>query len=54
MQVVTGNVIEQWASLSDQDVVARVVAGQTALFEVLMRRHNTRIYRAAQIGRAHV
>src|SRR5438132_1232855 len=48
MQVVSGTVVERWASLSDEDVVARVVAGQTALFEVLMRRHNTRLYRAAR------
>jgi RNA polymerase sigma-70 factor (ECF subfamily) len=29
-------------------VVARVVDGQTALFEILMRRHNQRLYRAAR------
>src|ERR671928_495889 len=48
MHVVSGTMIEQWASLSDEDVVARVLTGQTALFEVLMRRHNTRLYRAAR------
>jgi RNA polymerase sigma-70 factor (ECF subfamily) len=37
-----------WTALSDEEVVARVVEGQTALFEVLMRRHNERIYRAAR------
>src|SRR5262245_2308563 len=36
------------ASLSDEEVVARVLAGETALFEILMRRHNERIYRAAR------
>ena len=36
------------ALLSDEQVVARVLAGQTALFEVLMRRHNERLYRAAR------
>ncbi len=30
---------------SDQDIVARVVAGETLLFELLMRRHNQRVYR---------
>lgn len=35
-------------SLSDQDVVERVRAGDTALFEILMRRHNERIYRTAR------
>lgn len=34
-------------SLSDEEVVARVIAGETALFELLMRRHNQRLYRAA-------
>jgi RNA polymerase sigma-70 factor (ECF subfamily) len=33
------------APLSDEEVVRRVVAGETALFEVLMRRHNQRVYR---------
>jgi RNA polymerase sigma-70 factor (ECF subfamily) len=30
---------------SDEEVVWRVRAGETALFEILMRRHNQRIYR---------
>lgn len=32
-------------SLSDEDVVGRIRQGETALFEVLMRRYNTRLYR---------
>ncbi len=36
-------------SNTDEDIVARVVAGDIASFEVLMRRHNQRLYR---IGRA--
>ena len=36
------------ASLSDEEVVARVLGGEIALFEILMRRHNERIYRAAR------
>ena len=34
------------AGPSDEEIVTRVRAGETALFEVLMRRHNTRVYRA--------
>ena len=36
------------ATLSDEDIVSRVLAGETGLFEVLMRRHNQRVYRAAR------
>lgn len=35
-------------SLSDGEVVERVKAGDTALFEVLMRRYNQRVYRVAR------
>ena len=38
----------QWSTLSDEDVVARVRAGETALFEILMRRYNQRLYRIAR------
>jgi RNA polymerase sigma-70 factor (ECF subfamily) len=48
MHVVSAPVLEGWALLSDEQVVTRVLAGQTALFEVLMRRHNERLYRAAR------
>jgi len=34
--------------LPDEEVVARVRAGETALFEVLMRRYNQRVYRVAR------
>jgi RNA polymerase sigma-70 factor, ECF subfamily len=33
---------------SDESIVARVVAGDTAAFELLMRRHNRRVFRAAR------
>jgi len=36
------------AGLSDADVVRRVLAGEPALFEVLMRRYNQRVYRAVR------
>lgn len=35
--------VENW---TDEHVVARVLQGEVLLFEVLMRRHNQRIYRA--------
>jgi RNA polymerase sigma-70 factor (ECF subfamily) len=48
MHVVHASVLEGWGLLSDERVVSRILSGQTALFEVLMRRHNERIYRAAR------
>src|SRR5690242_1129734 len=48
MHIVNGAMLERWVALADEDIVARVLEGQTALFEVLMRRHNERIYRAAR------
>lgn len=36
------------ATLSDEEVVERVLAGETALFEILMRRYNQRLYRVAR------
>jgi DNA-directed RNA polymerase specialized sigma24 family protein len=40
------NPIQQHGDLlSDEQVVARVLAGQAALFEVLIRRHSERLYR---------
>ena len=38
--------LEEWQSLSDEEVVARVRAGKTPLFELLMRRYNQRLFRA--------
>ena len=35
-------------SLTDEEVVDRVSVGDTALFEILMRRHNQRVYRVAR------
>jgi RNA polymerase sigma-70 factor (ECF subfamily) len=34
--------------LSDEQVVARVLAGETAMFEIVMRRHNQRLYRVTR------
>jgi RNA polymerase sigma-70 factor (ECF subfamily) len=38
----------EWGTETDAEIVDRVLAGQTALFELLMRRYNERIYRAAR------
>lgn len=48
MHVVSGPVLDRSTELTDEQIVAQVVQGQTALFEVLMRRHNQRLYRAAR------
>ena len=34
--------------LSDEEVVARVLAGETSMFEIVMRRYNQRLYRVAR------
>lgn len=36
------------AGLSDEEIVARVCGGELALFELLMRRHNQKVFRAAR------
>lgn len=35
-------------ALSDEEVVQRVLAGETALYEIIMRRYNQRLYRAVR------
>src|SRR5215213_3493097 len=35
-------------TLSDEEVVARVLAGDTSVFEILMRRYNQRLFRIAR------
>src|SRR3954471_12158529 len=37
------------SALTDEEIVERVIAGDVAAFEIIMRRHNQRLYR---IGRA--
>jgi RNA polymerase sigma-70 factor (ECF subfamily) len=37
-----------WSTLSDEDVVARVLTGETALYEILLRRYNQRVFRVAR------
>src|SRR5438270_13232637 len=41
-------VIPNAEQLTDEELVRWVVAGETTCFEVLMRRHNRRVYRAAR------
>jgi RNA polymerase sigma-70 factor (ECF subfamily) len=36
------------SELQDEEVVRRVLAGETALFEILMRRYNQRLYRVSR------
>ncbi len=48
MHLVSAAVLERWQALSDEQIVAQILEGHTALFEVLMRRHNERIYRTAR------
>ncbi len=40
--------LANFASLKDEEVVERVLRGETALFEILMRRYNQRLYRVAR------
>jgi RNA polymerase sigma-70 factor (ECF subfamily) len=48
MGQMTATIDTLFQSLSDAEVVERVRAGETALFEILMRRHNQRVYRVAR------
>lgn len=44
----SGEIARPAAALDDAEVVRRVRAGETALFEVLLRRHDQRVYRAVR------
>ncbi len=44
----TDGPLDQSAALSDEDAVRRVLAGDAASFELLMRRYNQRIFRAVR------
>jgi hypothetical protein len=52
LYLVSGAMLDSWTSLTDEEIVGLVVQGQTALFEILMRRHNGRVYRAAPCDRS--
>ena len=42
------DLVRSLSDVPDEEIVRRVVAGEAALFEVLMRRHNQRLYRVAR------
>src|SRR5215510_12163918 len=48
MGIPDGGVAVAPSSLTDAEIVKRVRTGERALFEILMRRHNQRVYRAAR------
>jgi RNA polymerase sigma-70 factor (ECF subfamily) len=43
-----GELVDAGDRLPDEEVVQRVLGGEVALFEILMRRHNRRLYRVAR------
>ena len=45
---VPGLKVAAWADISDSEIVERVRAGETALYEILIRRYNQRLYRVAR------
>ncbi|HXK61198.1 MAG TPA: RNA polymerase sigma factor [Acidobacteriota bacterium] len=45
MQTKTALPLPQPALLSDEEIVSRILAGETGLFEIIMRRYNQRLYR---------
>ena len=46
--VTTAAITTAASALTDEEVVERVRAGETALFEILMRRYNQRLYRVTR------
>jgi len=42
------DVAKQLETWPDEEIVARVLEGETALYEIIMRRYNQRLYRAAR------
>lgn len=46
--VTTAAISKASSALTDEEVVERVIAGETALFEILMRRYNQRLYRVTR------
>jgi RNA polymerase sigma-70 factor, ECF subfamily len=44
----TGLKLAAWDGIPDEEVVKQVLAGETALYEILMRRYNQRLYRLAR------
>ena len=46
--MVVAELAKQLEAWPDEEIVARVLEGETALYEIIMRRHNQRLYRAAR------
>ena len=48
--MMNGQLLEQSPAdpIPDEEIVSRIVAGDVSLFELLMRRHNQRIYRTVR------
>jgi RNA polymerase sigma-70 factor (ECF subfamily) len=44
----TAEVATSQEPLTDEEIVVRVLAGETGMFEIVMRRHNQRLYRVAR------
>ena len=44
----TAEVASTQEFLTDEEVITRVLAGDTAIFEIVIRRHNQRLYRVAR------
>jgi RNA polymerase sigma-70 factor, ECF subfamily len=47
-RAITSGIAARPDGQSDEDIIRQVLDGQTALFELLMRRYNERLYRAAR------
>jgi RNA polymerase sigma-70 factor, ECF subfamily len=48
MQALSAQVVQQSNALTDEQVIERILSGETALFEILMRRYNERMFRVAR------
>src|SRR5687767_5448 len=48
MTAMTAAAAARGAEQTDEDVIDQVLQGNTAMFELLMRRYNERVYRAAR------
>lgn len=48
MTAMTSAAVARGAEQTDEDVIQQVLQGNTAMFELLMRRYNERVYRAAR------
>jgi RNA polymerase sigma-70 factor (ECF subfamily) len=48
MDTLAAGLASPLAALPDVEIVRRVLAGDSALFEILMRRHNQKVYRAVR------